>query len=124
VRRLLFGAGARRADVERTAGQMRRADPRTMPRFGAELLRQDRVAYLDRYAAADVLVAAGSRDRLCPPRHSRTIAACLPDSTLVVYTGAGHQLSYERSEDVARRLVGLLDAIASDRNRLTSSREE
>ncbi|WP_181762919.1 alpha/beta fold hydrolase [Rhodococcus spelaei] len=115
VERLLFGFGARRADIERTAGQMRRADPRSMPRFGVDILDHDRAAHLDRYAAAEVLVAAGSRDRLCPPSHARKIASRLPDATLVVYEGAGHQLSFERSEDLARRLAGLLERVASDR---------
>ncbi|MFC9787415.1 alpha/beta fold hydrolase [Rhodococcus sp. NPDC127528] len=112
---LLFGSGARPAAVERTAGEMRRADPRTVPRFGADILRHDRAAYLDRFAAAEVLVAAGSRDRLCPPSHARKIVSRLPEAALVVYEGAGHQLSYERSEDLGRRLAGLLERVESDR---------
>ncbi|MFE3290753.1 alpha/beta fold hydrolase [Rhodococcus sp. NPDC059234] len=115
VERLLFGSRADRTAVERTAGEMRRADPRSVPSFGADILRHDRAGYLDRYAAAEVLVAAGSRDRLCPPPHSRKIVSHLPEATLVVYEGAGHQLSYERSEDLARRLAGLLERVESDR---------
>jgi pimeloyl-ACP methyl ester carboxylesterase len=55
-----------------------------------------------------VVILAGDRDRITPLPHSRVIAAALPAAEFVVYPGAGHELPYERAEEIASRLGGWL----------------
>jgi len=63
------------------------------------------------------------RDRLCPPDHARTIAGALPDAELVVLPGAGHMITFERSQEVAAHLQGLVQATTVAAPVTTSRRE-
>lgn len=45
-------------------------------------------------------VVVGSRDPLTPPRHSRDMAATIPDADLVVLPGKGHMLPLEAADDL------------------------
>ncbi|MFC7449410.1 alpha/beta fold hydrolase [Rhodococcus daqingensis] len=110
---LLFGREPRALDVARTVDEMQRADPRSMHRFGRDIMAHDRAHHLSRYESAATLVAAGSQDKLCPPTHARKIASRLPSSTLLVYPGAGHQLPYECAVDLAPHLIDLAERAAS-----------
>ncbi len=56
-----------------------------------------------------VAVMVGTRDRLTPPAHARRLAALLPQSTLLVFPGAGHMLPLEVPDDVVDGLEALLE---------------
>ena len=71
------------------------------------MLRHNRYEALAAFRDIDVVVMAGTKDRLTPPAHARRIAELLPGSQVVVYQGAGHHLPYERREAVAAHLLGL-----------------
>ncbi|MDT5297052.1 MAG: hypothetical protein QOG79_294 [Mycobacterium sp.] len=75
--------------------------------MGRSLLRHNRYEALAAFRDVDVVVMAGTNDRLTPPAHAHRIAERLPSSHVVVYQGAGHHLPYERREAVAAHLLGL-----------------
>ncbi|HEX9338981.1 MAG TPA: alpha/beta hydrolase [Pseudonocardiaceae bacterium] len=111
VRWLLFGRGARKADVAVTAAQIGRCHPASMVGFRASLDEHDRRAALAAFRRIPVTVLAGGADRLTDVSHARAIAAELPNARLAVYPGAGHMLPYERAADVAAHLTTLIDRV-------------
>lgn len=110
--RLLFGRQPRPDDVRRTLAVMASCPAATVADFHLTFTEHDRVEALAALAEVPVLVLCGSRDRLCPPDHSRAIAAALPHAQLEVYAEAGHMLQLERHEEVSRRLVELAGVLA------------
>jgi pimeloyl-ACP methyl ester carboxylesterase len=50
------------------------------------------------------LVACGEEDRVCPPELSVEIAAAIPGATLAILERAGHYLTLDQPEAVARLL--------------------
>jgi pimeloyl-ACP methyl ester carboxylesterase len=83
------------------------SNPRAAASLGRSLLRHNRYEALAAFRDVDVVVMAGTNDRLTPPAHAHRIAERLPSSHVVVYQGAGHHLPYERREAVAAHLLGL-----------------
>jgi pimeloyl-ACP methyl ester carboxylesterase len=108
LRYLLFGAGARKEDVDLVARQLRRAHPESMLGFRDSLTEHERCAALAAYASVPAVVLAGGADRLCPPGHARRIARALPEAEFVIYPQAGHMLPNERSDEVAARIAELI----------------
>lgn len=51
-----------------------------------------------------VLVACGDEDGVCPPELSREIAEAIPDATLAIVERAGHYLTLDQPDEVARLL--------------------
>ncbi len=66
----------------------------------------DRVDSRPRLGTIDipVLVACGAEDGVCPPALSREIAEAIPGATLAIVPRAGHYLTLDQPEDVARLL--------------------
>lgn len=61
--------------------------------------------------AAPTLVIAGSRDRVVPPSNSRVLAGRIPDATLVLLPGRGHDLQRgESAKALARAVESFLPA--------------
>ena len=112
LRYLLFGAGARKADLNLVAGQLRRAHPESMLGFRDSLTEHERCAALAAYASVPAVVLAGGADKLCPPGHARRIAEALPEAEFVIYPQAGHMLPQERSDEVASRILELVRRVA------------
>ena len=110
VRRLVFGRNARRADVLSVAEQTFAADPVAVLAFRESIGEHQRTSSLEALRGVPTVVLVGGRDRLCPADHARTIAAALPDAELVVLPGAGHMITFERSQEVAAHLQGLVEA--------------
>jgi pimeloyl-ACP methyl ester carboxylesterase len=108
LRWLLFGSGARKADVLATAVQVGRCHPASMAGFRRSIDEHERRETLAALRDLPVVVLAGGADRLTPLPHARAIAAELPAAELVIYPAAGHMLTYERDQDVAMRLAGLV----------------
>lgn len=104
---LLFGQGPQRDAVRLTATQLAACPAVTYHGFRASLSAHDQLAALAAFRDIPVVVLAGTRDRLCPLPHSRTIAAELPDAELVVLPAAGHMLPLERPTAVTTALTTL-----------------
>lgn len=63
-----------------------------------------RVDSRPRLAALDMpaLVACGAEDQVCPPELSAEIAAAIPGATLAIVARAGHYLTLDQPDEVAR----------------------
>lgn len=112
LRWLLFGAGARKADVLATAEQVGRCHPASMVGFRASLNEHERRVALAAMRNLPVTILAGGADRLTPPSHARAIADELPRARFVTYPQAGHMLPYERAAEVATHVRALIDQAA------------
>jgi pimeloyl-ACP methyl ester carboxylesterase len=64
--------------------------------------------------SAPTLVVCGSRDRVVPPSNSRVLARRIPDASLVVLPGAGHDLQREVSAEALATVVGRFLSTAHD----------
>ncbi|MDN5751334.1 MAG: alpha/beta hydrolase, partial [Pseudonocardia sp.] len=73
----------------------------------------DRLAALPALATCEVLVAAGTADRVIPYPHSERIAAELPHATLVDFPGAGHLPMLEQPDVMDEALEDLLQRSAA-----------
>jgi pimeloyl-ACP methyl ester carboxylesterase len=104
-----FGKGAEPADVHAVLEVQAACTAETLHFFLATFDDHDRVQALDALAHVPAVVLVGETDRLCPVAHSRTLAAALPASKLVVYPGAGHMVHLERRPEVSRQLVRLVE---------------
>ena len=76
--------------------------------FGATLSDLDLGDALHSLAVPTVVIA-GERDRLTPLVHSRSIAAVLPDATLVELEGIGHCAPIEAHAEVTARIRALAE---------------
>ena len=108
IKWLAFGqGGAGRADVRAMTAQFLRAHPRSMGGFRDSMSGHDRRMALKTLRGTPAVVMAGERDRITPVHHARVIAEELPDAEFVLFPGAGHELTYERTREVAARLSRL-----------------
>jgi len=80
----------------------------------------DRVDSRPRLGSLDMpaLVACGAEDRVCPPELSEEIAAAIPGATLAIVAGAGHYLTLDQPDEVARLICQWLDQPAKQIRRL------
>ena len=107
--RVLFPRGADPALVRETLDVHAACSAETVAAFWPTFSDHDSAQALSVLAHVPSLVVVGDRDALCPVPHSRTIAAALPASELVVYPGVGHMVHLERRAEVSRHLVELVD---------------
>lgn len=113
ARWLVFGEHAARDETAKVADQVLRAHPASIGRFQDAISQHNRRVALAGLRGTPVVVLAGSRDRLCPPRHAITIARELPEATFVRFPGAGHMLPQERPREVAERIATLVRTAAA-----------
>lgn len=83
----------------------------TMSSFLASLMTFDETATLHRLGSIPALVLAGTADIVVPFAHSVVLASQLAGSQLVPLEGAGHSVIFERAEEVALSIVGLVDQV-------------
>ncbi|GAJ83706.1 putative hydrolase [Nocardia brasiliensis NBRC 14402] len=83
----------------------------TMSSFLASLMTFDETATLHRLGSIPALVLAGTADIVVPFAHSVVLASQLAGSQLVPLEGAGHSVIFERAEEVALSLAGLVDQV-------------
>jgi pimeloyl-ACP methyl ester carboxylesterase len=69
----------------------------------------DEVAALPTLAKVPTLIASGDRDLLTPMEQSQEMAAQLPNSELVIVSGAGHLVQLEQPEVINEALVRLVE---------------
>lgn len=110
VKFLAFGRKVEGADVKAMTGQLLRAHPGSVAGFRDSMRVHDRRLALALLRQIPVTVMVGDRDRITPEYRARSIADELPDAEYVLLPGAGHELTYERTAEVRRRLHGLLAA--------------
>ncbi len=112
--RSTFGARPDIRDVRETAEAFEALEVDEFLRAAPSILDHDVLdALTDCHLPAAVIV--GSRDPLTPVRESRRLARALPDATLEIIDGAGHQLMLERPDEVNAMLRSLLARTAIDR---------
>ena len=61
------------------------------------------------------LIACGDHDLLTPDEYSRKMAASLPQSELVIVTGASHLALLERSDAINDGLIRLVNRVLPGR---------
>ncbi|HJQ46251.1 MAG TPA: alpha/beta fold hydrolase [Amycolatopsis sp.] len=105
---LAFGRKVERADVRHMTDQFLRAHPRSIAGFRDSMSGHDRRAALGTLRDTPSLVLVGDRDRITPLHHAKVIARELPGAEFVIFPGAGHELTYERTAGVAARLATLI----------------
>jgi pimeloyl-ACP methyl ester carboxylesterase len=76
--------------------------------FYDTFLDHDKLEALDVLRDVQTLILVGSKDKLTPLDHSRTMADALPSAQLVVVEGAGHMVQLERAPLVTLHLRALL----------------
>jgi pimeloyl-ACP methyl ester carboxylesterase len=108
---VLFGARPDPADVRRTLQVIASVSAHTFADFYETFTLHARVEALAAMADVPVMILIGTKDRLCPIAHSRTMAQALPHAALHVYPGAGHMLQLERADEVSARLVELASVV-------------
>lgn len=115
VRWLVFGDGARAADVAKVSRMLAACRPVTLRLFRPDFDQHDRLAALAAIDGSPAVVLVGDADRLTPLRHAAELVEWLPEARLVLLPGAGHMLPHERTAEVAAaigELVGAALAVA------------
>jgi pimeloyl-ACP methyl ester carboxylesterase len=110
-----FTKGADPADVKAVLDVQKECTAETMHFFLATFSDHDRAAALKALGDVPSVVLVGEHDRLCPVEHSRTLAAALPNSELVVFPGVGHMVHLQRRPEVGRHLAELVDRALAGR---------
>jgi pimeloyl-ACP methyl ester carboxylesterase len=121
-RRWIAREGARRT----FSAKFRRTNPELVEAWCSVVERMERAALVRAIGAvgtrptlvdrlreiqAPTLVIAGSADKLLPSRESRMMARRLPNASLEIHRGAGHAVSIERAEAVARQMQNFMKKI-------------
>lgn len=116
VRRLAFGGEVDPALVEFVTRMIGATPVDVIADFYPTLMDHDKLAALDVLKATPVVVLCGAKDLLTPPEHSAAIAGALPEATVRIVEGAGHQALMERPDVVNPPLLQLIhDAMDSAR---------
>jgi pimeloyl-ACP methyl ester carboxylesterase len=102
--RLGFGDSPHPSHVEATRQMLAACQRATLRDASRALLSLDVTAGLPTIDLP-TLVLVGTADILTPPRDARQIASLIPGAELVEFTGAGHMLMYERTEEIDELLV-------------------
>lgn len=108
VRWLAFGKRADHRAVRAMSAQVVRAHPMSVGGFRASMTRHRRRQALAVLRAVPSYVLVGTRDRITPAEHARVIAGELPNAEFVLFPDAGHELTYERGNEVTARLADLV----------------
>ena len=116
VRWLVFGVGARAADVAAVARMAASCRPATLLTFRQTFDEHDRRQALAAFDGSPAAVLVGDQDRLTPPRYAATIAEWLPSSRLVILAGAGHMLPHERPAEVVDAIGRVASEALASRN--------
>ncbi|MCI4676926.1 alpha/beta fold hydrolase [Candidatus Mycolicibacterium alkanivorans] len=81
----------------------------TLVEFLHALEVHDESAALPVLAPVPTMIACGDHDVLTPVKHSEEMAAVLPDTELVIVSGAGHLVQLERPDIINDALVRLVE---------------
>jgi pimeloyl-ACP methyl ester carboxylesterase len=115
VRDLLYGADATDEMVLAGAEIMHASTVRAFTAFLPALGDHDKREELAALTRVPVEILVGDSDKLTPKRHSRQMAAALPEATMQVVERTGHMLPQERPRLVTDAIERLLTAAVDDR---------
>lgn len=87
----------------------------TLVEFLHALETHDETAALPTLAKIPTLIACGDHDMLTPPKYSAEMAAVLPNSELVMVSGAGHLVQLEKPDTINTALATLVRRAAPGR---------
>jgi pimeloyl-ACP methyl ester carboxylesterase len=98
--------------------QMRREILLPTPLHAADLQFQAFAEFDGSKALADIrcptLVLTGDLDQLIPPQNSSMMAKHIPGAELVIVTGAGHRVLWERAQECLHHITGFLAAAGQE----------
>jgi pimeloyl-ACP methyl ester carboxylesterase len=115
VRDLLYGADATDDMVLAGAEIMHASTVRAFAAFYPALGEHDKRQELKALTGVPVEILVGADDKLTPQRHSRQLAAALPEAELHVVPRTGHMLPQERATLVTEAVERLLEAATTAR---------
>ncbi|MDR5695841.1 MAG: alpha/beta hydrolase [Armatimonadota bacterium] len=106
----LFGPGADPRVVEKTRQVLRETQPEVTH---GDFLACHGFDVMDRVGEIRVptLVICGAEDRMTPPKYSEYLHAHIPNSRLVIVTGAGHMVMLEQPEKVNEAIGEFLETL-------------
>lgn len=110
----MFGRATRRdhpARVEAWVDSMRDASPAAVRRTAMAALERGDAREVARAIRAPALVLAGAEDVIAPVAESVALSAAFPRAEHHVLEGAGHTMTLERGDEVARLLTGWLERV-------------
>ncbi len=107
VERYSFASPVPRSVVRLAAKMLLGTDLRVMSSFTPAFSAYDKVASLEAYRGAEVLVFNGENDVLTPPSHSEAIVAAVPGAEHLVLRDAGHVIMLEHPDVLSQQLVAL-----------------
>lgn len=110
--RMLFGEGARKEDVKHAVRQIQMTKMPIIGKYFTALQSHDEVEALAHFIDVPTHILVGTKDILTPPKWSRNLQDAIPGSTLEVFPGLGHMLTYEKTDAVANALVAMIDKAA------------
>lgn len=113
--RSTFGKRPDLRDVRETADAFESLELDEFLRAAPSILDHDVLDAL-RFCDLPAVVIVGSRDSLTPVRESRRLVQALPNASLEVVEGAGHQLMLERPDEVNRLLRSLAGRVSVRRS--------
>ena len=103
------GADVSPSLVEFSQAMIHGTDVATLVEFLHALEVHDETAALPVLARIPTLIACGGRDLLTPAKYSEEMAAVLPDSELVIVSGAGHLVQLEAPDVINDALLRLVE---------------
>jgi pimeloyl-ACP methyl ester carboxylesterase len=107
--RMLFGDGARPEDIKHAIRQIQATKMPVIGKYFTALQNHDEVEALAHFIDVPTHILVGTKDILTPPKWSRNLQDAIPGSTLEVFPGLGHMLTYEKTDAVTAALVGMID---------------
>lgn len=116
VRSVALGPAASPAEIAFCTEMLINSRTEARAAFGATLAAFDLDHGLPALRVPTVIVA-GQCDRITPPVHARSIAATLPQATLVELPGVGHTAPLEAAPEVSHQLDRLACALVPGRSR-------
>ena len=114
VRELLYGADATDEMVTAGARIMHASTVRSFVSFLPALGDHDKREELSALTRVPVEIFVGDSDALTPQRHSRHLAAALPEATLHLVERTGHMLPQERPQLVTEAVERLVTAATGE----------
>jgi pimeloyl-ACP methyl ester carboxylesterase len=114
VRELLYGADATDEMVTAGARIMHASTVRSFVSFLPALGDHDKREELSALTRVPVEIFVGDSDALTPQRHSRHLAAALPEATLHLVERTGHMLPQERPQLVTEAVERLVAAATGE----------
>lgn len=107
--RMLFGEGARKEDIQHAVRQIQSTKMPIIGKYFNALQSHDEVEALAHFIDVPTHILVGTKDLLTPVKWSRNLQDAIPGSTLEVFPGLGHMLTYEKTDAVVGALLGMID---------------